>query len=354
MKLKRIIVDIFLSCLNLVISLLPIKKRICLVSLASTKLELDLKLIDDELKAYDYPIVYVLTKFERNDLINNFKYFINLFKQIYYINTSEVVVINDNNYVVSKYKRQGIKVIQVWHANGAIKQFGNMIKRSYPINNYDYIISSSDYWKTSYAKAFNVSEEQVLSLGMPRLDLLAKTNCDDLLIKYPEFKDKKIILYAPTFRGDIYQGVYGIDLDLKSLLAKLSDDYIIVTKYHPLMPKQVNNYERVYDLSDEDLYSLFKLSNCLVSDYSSIIFDYSLLNKPIYFYVPDLVEYSQERGLIEPLTNYQLPICLDELSLAEAINNEAKAYLDIKYLSCRDSLNTKRVVSLICEILSKN
>ena len=82
----------------------------------------------------------VLTHFEKNILWMNFLYFLNTIKQIFVINTSALGIINDNNYVISNFKRKGVTVLQVWHAAGAIKKFGKVIKREYPIANYDYVI----------------------------------------------------------------------------------------------------------------------------------------------------------------------------------------------------------------------
>ena len=100
------------------------------------------------------------------------------------INTSHIVLINDNNYVVSHYKRQVVKVIEVWHATGAIKKFGNAIKRQYPINNYDYVIANSDYWVEPYSLAFSVDKNNVLVTGMPRVIIY--------LMKHIKKKQKRI------------------------------------------------------------------------------------------------------------------------------------------------------------------
>lgn len=88
------------------------------------------------------------------------------------IKRARLVIINDNNYVISRMKPKYTKVLQVWHAAGAVKKFGNQIKRQYEIKNYDAVISSASYWKTCYAQAFGVQENQVHDCGMARIDRL--------------------------------------------------------------------------------------------------------------------------------------------------------------------------------------
>ncbi len=99
-------------------------------------------------------------------------------------------------------------------------------------------------------------------------------------MKYPELKDKKLCLYAPTFRGNIIDGlkIQSFDFTVK--------DYVVLYKFHPLLGDiQCNGG---VNMNKEDLYTLMQVSDCLISDYSSVIFDYSLLNKPMISYIPDV------------------------------------------------------------------
>ena len=142
MGIKKIIINIILKIANIFVLRCSIKQgQIAFISLESNQLESDLELIYQELKKENkYSLKMVLINYNKKSLINNFLYMLNCIKQIYVINTSKVVLITDNNYVISNFKRPGVKVIQVWHATGAIKKFGNAIKREYPIKNYDYVI----------------------------------------------------------------------------------------------------------------------------------------------------------------------------------------------------------------------
>lgn len=364
MGIKKIIIYIILKISNIFVSRFSIKQnQIAFVSLESNHLESDLKIIYDGLKnKKDYDLKTVLINYNKKSLINNFLYMLNCIKQIYVINTSKLVLITDNNYVISNFKREGVTVIQVWHATGAIKKFGNAIKREYPIRNYDYVISNSDYWKEPYHEAFAVSKDHVITTGMPRVDHLnddnyLNTTKQKLISKYPVLENKKIILYAPTFRGNIYQGFKAVDFDATKVLNALGDDYVLIYKFHPLLLKaKLQDDKRIINLNHEDTHDLFTVSDMLISDFSSIIFDYSLLNKPMYFYVPDLDEYLKTLGCFVDYSQV-MPgaICKNETELIDAIK-ENKSY-DIKkfsqmFFKYQDGKNSERVIQLIDQIMN--
>ena len=363
MGLKVFILNIVLSFFNFFVKACPIDpKKVSFVSLESNTLQDDMKMIYDEIKDDGYHISLVLTTFQKNNLWTNFTYFLNTIKQLYVINTSALVILNDNNFVVSKYKRDKVKVIQLWHASGAIKKFGNVITRSYPIANYDYVLCNGNYWIKPYSAAFSVQENQVLPIGMPRLDCVVNAEYMEqerqkMFSRYPEWKGKHIVLYAPTFRGDIYQGVHNIPIQLENIAKQMGDDTIVIYKCHPLLhnvsyPKS----SRVYNMTDEKLYSLFSISECLISDFSSIVLDYALLNKPVYAYVPDLQTYLKERGcFVDFYDLMQDNIAETEeqlISIMKAGKNFSHVITE-KYIDCKDGKNLTRTVSLIHSILQE-
>ena len=361
MGLKIKILNVVLTFFNFFVKMMKIKEhQVAFVSLESKVLEADMKQIYDALPD-TYTKKCVLTKFDKNSLWNNFVYFLNTIKQLYVINTSKVVIINDNNFVISSFKREGVNVIQVWHAAGAIKKFGNVIKRSYPIKNYDYVICNGEYWKEAYSQAFSVRKEQVVTTGMPRLDeLVDKTYLqvakERLYQKYPQLQGKKIILYAPTFRGDIYQGMSKIDMDMIKIVENLPQDYILLYKCHPLLnTASYGESDRIFNMNHEVLHDLFAISDCLVSDFSSIIFDFALLDKPIYAYVPDLDEYLSDRGcFVDYEAMMDGVMAKSEEALVDLLlegKNEAKRMRE-DYVSCCDGHNLDRVVALIKDIMS--
>lgn len=364
MGIKKFVLNIILSFTNLFVRHKKIKShQVAFVSLESRHLESDMKLIYDRLvKNHDITIKSVLIGYDKKNLVNDFLYMLNCIKQLIVINTSSVVIIRDNNYVISNFKRKGVKVIQVWHACGAIKKFGNVIHREYPIQNYDYIISNSDYWKEPYSQAFNVLSDHVITTGMPRVDHLFDAHYltsakAKMVAKFPQIANKKILLYAPTFRGNIYKGFTTVFFDAEKLLQRLGDEYVLLYKFHPLSKgAQLAKNKRIINANHEDTHDLFAVSDVLISDFSSIIFDYSLLSKPMYFYTPDLENYLNDLGCFVDYNQMPGAICYDIEQLAQAIHEKEMYPIEDfakKFFKYHDGHNTDRVVQFIENLLKK-
>lgn len=337
-------------------------KKITFMTYEGDKLEKDFKLISEELeKDKNYKLVYVLTKY-KNTLLGNIKYLFNCIRQLYHMNTSKVVLLDYNNFVVSNLKREGVKVIQIWHASGAIKKFGNDIERRYPIKNYDYVISTSDCWKDIYSSAFNVKKENVVPTGIPRTDKLFQSKKMDIyreriLSKYPEVKGKRVVLYAPTFRGDLVSD-YNKDsykqVDLKLIKEQLGDDYVLIYKLHPWLA-DLDLYEApgIINGNKDGLRMLFSITDYLICDYSALIFDFSILQKPMIFFAHDLDQYEKERGTYEDYEKVMPgPICKTEEEVVKAIQEDNFPMDKIekfknKYFKYQDGKSTERVVEFI-------
>ena len=365
MGLQKLILNIILGFLNIFVKRFKIKEnQVAFVSLESKYLDSDMKLIYDVLKQdKQLNLKKVVIEYDQQGIKQNFLYMLNCIQQLFVINTPKVVIIRDNNYVVSTFKREGVNVIQVWHACGAIKKFGNALARKYPIKNYDYVIANSSYWKKPYSEAFSVKEENVVVTGMPRVDCLfddnyLKASKNKLLAKYPILKDKKIILYAPTFRGNIYQGFSMLPFDGEKLINSFDENTYLIYKLHPLLKNVcLPQHPRIIDMFNEDTHELFALSDLLISDFSSIVFDYSILNKTMYFYVPDLNDYLKDVGCYVNIDLFPGKICKNIDELIQGIQkNEAgnlEAFKNI-FFEYQDGKNTKRVVELIYDILKKS
>ena len=254
MGLQKLILNIILGFLNIFVKRFKIKEnQVAFVSLESKYLDSDMKLIYDVLKQdKQLNLKKVVIEYDQQGIKQNFLYMLNCIQQLFVINTSKVVIIRDNNYVVSTFKREGVNVIQVWHACGAIKKFGNALARKYPIKNYDYVIVDTPPLNLVIdglliAKQCDGTVLVVESgrtdraqTGMPRVDCLfddnyLKVSKNKLLAKYPMLKDKKIILYAPTFRGNIYQGFSMLPFDGEKLINSFDENTYLIYKLHPLL-----------------------------------------------------------------------------------------------------------------------
>lgn len=196
--------------------------------------------------------------------------------------------------------------------------------------------------------------------GMPRLDELSNPdflalNKIKLIGDHPEIFGKKVVLYAPTFRGDIYKGIRSTKIDLVRLADLLGDGYLIVCKWHPLVCDAIKvNDPRVIDLSHYDIHQLFAVSDILVSDFSSVIFDYSLLERKILYYVPDLDEYQKERGcFVDYIKMTEGCLAQNEEELAELIKDDDLVINDLKnkYLEVGDGHSLERIIKKISSIM---
>lgn len=168
---------------------------------------------------------------------------------------------------------------------------------------WDYLISPNAYSSEIFARAFNVDTSKILETGYPRNDILYNGNnrdtIDSLKQKLGIPIEKKIVLYAPTWRDDEFysKGKYKfeIKLDLDRMKRELGEEYVILLRLHYLVSENLDlsAYEGfAYDLSSyEDISHLYLISDLLITDYSSVFFDYANLQRPMLFYVYDIENY---------------------------------------------------------------
>lgn len=365
MKLKKLIVFCILSICRIFLVFTKIDdQKITFVSLESDQLTGDFKIISDELnKENKYKLNYILVKFEKS-LKGNFEYFLSCIKQLFEINTSRLVILDYNNYVVSNFKRKGVKVLQLWHASGAIKKFGNDVSRDYAISGYDYVIVNCDYFVPHFASAFGVDEASVKVTGIPKTDRLfnkrkIKNDQKWMYQHYPQIKNKKVILYAPTFRGKLMHGLGNSSIDLDRIQRELGDEYVILYKMHPLLENVfISESDDVICCNGKSIKKLFSVTDYMISDYSAIIIDYSVFERPMLFYTPDLEEYRGDVGFYVDYENIMPgPICRKEDDIIDAIRkdsfdiNKIKAFKN-QFFKYQDGKSRKRVVALIDEIMA--
>lgn len=367
MNIEKLVLYCLLSVCNIFRFVIPVKKnRITFISLTTDHLEQDFKKINDQLiEKENYDIKYNLVVFKKT-IWGKFLYLFNCICQLYQIHRSHIVILNDNNYVVTKFKRPTTKVIQVWHASGAIKKFGNQIPRKYLVQNYDYVVCNADYWKSIFSEAFGVKRNQVVVMGIPRVDDLCNEQKIDtyrkrFYTKFPEWKDKYVFLYAPTFRGNIIDGLKKPDIDLASVLNKMDKEAVFLYKAHPLLGSiDILDNENFRNVSKENLYMLMCSCDCLITDYSSIVFDYSLLGKKMICYAPDITDYNSTIGFNIDYCN-EMPgsICENEDELIMEMKSKDSQMNKLplfreKYMEFQDGRNTERVFILIKKIIENN
>lgn len=248
---------------------------------------------------------------------------------------------------------------------GAIKKFGHetidkksgttskMAKLMNMHKNYDYVIASGNEIAKQYSKCFNISIEKIKIIGMPRVDYILEEDLkkeEVIKSRYSELKNKKNILYVPTFRKNQIN-------TMNEIYEKFDfDNYNLVIKYHPLDKSRKNKINPINNkaiaIYDEDIniYDLYKLCDIIITDYSSASLEASLLDKPIYFYVYDIDDYIDDPGLNVDLFK-EMPNCtsksFDEIMnwikgdkyKVEWVINYKNKYFDIDFSkSCTENL----------------
>ena len=270
--------------------------------------------------------------------------------------------------------RKDTNVIQSWHAAGAFKKFGystNYLKGGpNPFKNkkmnihkgYDYATVSAKEVEKYYAEAFNMDIDKIIPIGVPRTDFFfledkvneAKNKVYNL---YPQLKNKKVILYAPTFRGvGKSRKNFKMEFDFNKIAEQISDEYIIVLKLHPSVESsnikikdKVKN-KIVNASSYKDANDILTVTDLLITDYSSIIFDYSLLSRPMIFFAYDLEDYLFDRDFYYKYENFVPgPIARSNNEIIKIINenkfdlNKVNEFCN-KFFISNDGNSSKRFV----------
>jgi teichoic acid glycerol-phosphate primase len=308
-------------------------------------------------------------------LLFEVKHFLQFVQSIYHLATSKVVFVDNYYGFLAKVSfKKEVQCIQLWHAAGAIKKFGlqdpsiqhrspRAIKRFKSVyNNFNQVIVGSEAMADIFKSAFNLNENKILRTGIPRTDIFFRDKAKTEIIKrvynsYPYLKDKKIILYAPTYRDNALED-FSLKLDLFKLHNKVGSDSIVLLKLHPAVKNRVSIPEElagfVYDFSFyTNLNELLFISDILITDYSSIPFEYSILNKPIIFFLYDIEYYQKARGLWEnyleflpgPIT-YTTDEVIDLLIEEKFDNQRIKQFCE-KWNEYSKGDSSKNIVKLI-------
>lgn len=235
---------------------------------------------------------------------------------------------------------------------------------------WDYLISDNAFSTEAFMSAFRYPKHKILEIGYPRNDILYSPEKDSLVIQLKNALglplDKKIVLYAPTWRDDEVegQGEYGFSLKLElNRLEALSDEYHFILRTHYLISDALKltdkQREYVTDLSKyDDIAELYLLSDVLITDYSSVFFDYANLRRPILFYVYDLEKYRDTlHGFYFDMTTGcpgpMLRTTADVVNALQNLDDITFEYKEIydefyeKFCSLDDGNASKRVVDIL-------
>lgn len=301
-------------------SIFPVNpKKITFASYRSNKIQDNLEYVYKEIlqRKGDFSFVFLFKTYKKSAL-GRITYLFHMIRASFHLATSRYFLIDDYYFPVYIIKpRAGTEIIQLWHAAGAFKKFGySTIDKSFGpsrvylkhVNvhsNYSKVVVSGKKVIPVYSEAFNMPQEKILPLGVPRTDFFYqkerhKEIHSRFFKHFPDLKSRKLILYAPTFRGKSHeQNIVECPLDVLCLKQILGEEYALLVHLHPYMHEKMkvpdnNNFSFIID----DLFSiqdLMVVSDLLITDYSSVIFDYSLLGRPMVFFAYDLDEYKKDR-----------------------------------------------------------
>lgn len=288
-----------------------------------------------------------------------------------YIMTSKVIVTDDYINLLKKVRlRENQKVIQLWYAGGAIRRFGldspdkdSRIDEYKAHSQYTDVCVSSEYVRQFYSHAFGVEMDVVKALGNPRTDLIVdeeklRESRENICSKHPLLKEKKhIYVYFPTNREyDDETAVFDPKLDWNELNDVLDDDEIFILCRHPNMKHEYIKgmlYPRVKDYTTDSAMELLSVADVVITDYSAIMFDSTIMDIPMVFYCPDYDTYDCDFYL-----NYEKDVPgeiiknPDELLEAarrakdNGYKESIKAFKEMEMGAC-DGNSTERVCKLI-------
>lgn len=367
LKIKKLVIKVAIIVLNIMylpFKCLKTRDKITYISRQSNSPSIDFKLLYQEMSKMNSGIKQViLTKKIDKGLIEKIKYAMHIFVQMFHIATSKVVVVDTYIIPVSVLKHKNeLKVIQIWHALGAIKQFGyqtlgkeegssEIIAKAMKMHaNYDVITCASKVTAKFYSEAFDTKLNKIKILGMPRVDnILGKDRNDEVLLQNPQYKDKKTILYIPTFRKNG-------NVNLTELLENIDDSkYNLIIKIHPLDNTSVP--EKFVAKGDFSTYDLMKFADYIITDYSASAIEASLLQKPLFLYVYDIDTYNETRGLNVKLTEeLSSSTHKDIKDILKIIENNTYDYESLqrfrnKYVETYNQNNTQNICKLIKKYL---
>lgn len=227
-----------------------------------------------------------------------------------------------------------------------------------------YLISNGEYTDKHLYGKYGINgllRDSVKCTGFPRISMPAHHSREDLFNQLDLDKNKKVVFYAPTWRGK--RSTYAIEAQkqlekINELYHFISADYNVIVSLHSLIKNYADNLPQGVTVvpDDIDVNEVFSITDILISDYSSILIDYIKHDKPLILYAFDMQEYTTERGMYIELNEVPAELCMNALEVKLALANskrpsEFPQYQDFvnRFLTHDDELSGERAISLITE-----
>ena len=224
--------------------------------------------------------------------------------------------------------------------------------------NYDLVTVSAPVCVPVWESALKLPEGVTKPLGLARTDIYYneewKQMCRDRFYELcPEAKGKKIVLYAPSFSGNAADPqCVGIESGIEKLFEELSDEYYLVIRLHPHLKKKYSRLWKKDAAREMATEKLLPVADIMITDYSSVLFDYSIYRKPFVLFCPDMEMYERTRGFYADIKSFPAPLAknAEELKMActekqyeKYTGNQLEEFYK-EYMGSSDGQSTERIL----------
>lgn len=326
----------------------PIRKeKVVFFLYRGSKLEGNLQMVFEELKKqFPSKEIYIQTSAKKVGLA--------ILKDLWLIRDAETVLIDD--YFLAGYlvtPRKGTRIIQLWHATGAFKKFGLSTRNTQfgPSEKYLEILPIHQHYTAAYvstdisakyfSEAFGMSPTQIFAMGSPRAEQLM-CHVAPLPVKFShQKKNMTKILIAPTYRaGKVHQeSLLRWTDEVQEIVKQLPKNTLLIIVLHPYENTQdwtpLMNHPQIYVDLQSSANAWMPHVDAFITDYSSAIFEFALFEKPLAHYIPDLEEYTKNRGFYRPVK---------EITDGDLLHSRKQLIEWINQRHQHEHLNTERMV----------
>lgn len=269
-------------------------------------------------------------------------------RSIYELATAKVII-TTGKYRYNLKKKKSQFFVYVPHGQIGAKfveaQAGDKLGRDYIEGSKwhssvtDLTLSSSKLFTEEVRNYYWYPDGEIAEIGLPRNDIFFNYTHDDVarIKSILGFKEStKILIYAPTFRNEESNEPYAIDTNrlLKTLERKFGGEWVILVRMHPCFiwygKAEFEYSDKVVDVTNyPDMQDLLLISDICISDYSSTMFDFNLMHRPVFLYTTDIPQYQVMRGLKDWFFKVPFPFCKNNDELNSAIENyDSKTYAE--------------------------
>lgn len=275
-------------------------------------------------------------------------------------------LVNDTSFPRRFIKKDGQVILNTWHGT-PLKNMGRDVENEvYNMGNVmrnlvfaDFLVFPNEYMKEKMVSAYmleNLSNATILNEGYPRNSVFFNTDRRSQLRKEFGVDDKKIIVYMPTWRGNVNKyDVNGVLEEttefLRQMDQRLGDNQLLYVKYHPFMKLEINeeDYKHIKAFpSGYEYYEILNMADTLVTDYSSVFYDFANSRQKIVLYAYDKEEYFANRGVYVSLDEFPFPQATTVDELISAINTP-KNYDDSEFIKTYCTYDSPDAVKRICQ-----